>query len=60
MIYKWDHSRPSSATALADKYDDLAAAGWMPTEAEIRRDTQDLFGGAFDASLIVRDLCVSG
>ncbi|MFA6545036.1 MAG: glucuronate isomerase [Limisphaerales bacterium] len=48
IIYKWDHSRRIIARVLAEKYADLAATGWEPTRAEIDRDVQDLFGGAFD------------
>jgi hypothetical protein len=48
LIYKWRHSREVIAFVLMEKYDDLAYAGWMPTEAEIKRDVADLFGGAFE------------
>lgn len=48
IIYKWSHSRRIIADVLADKYLDLAATGWMPTEEEIRRDVADLFGGNFE------------
>ncbi len=48
LIYKWSHSRRIIADVLADKYLDLARAGWMPTEQEIRRDVADLFGGNFE------------
>ncbi len=48
IIYKWSHSRRIIADVLADKYLDLAQAGWMPTEEEIRRDVADLFGGNFE------------
>jgi hypothetical protein len=48
LLYKWDHSRRLIAKVLADKYADLAATGWEPTKAEIQRDVQDLFGGAFE------------
>jgi len=48
ILYKWDHSRRIIARVLTDKYADLAATGWEPTRAEIERDVQDLFGGAFD------------
>lgn len=47
IVYKWEHSRRIIARVLAEKYQDLAATGWWPTEAEIRRDVHDLFGGAF-------------
>jgi len=48
IIYKWSHSRRIIADVLADKYADLAQAGWMPPEQEIRRDVADLFGGNFE------------
>jgi len=48
ILYKWDHSRRLIAKVLTDKYADLAATGWEPTGAEIQRDVQDLFGGAFE------------
>lgn len=48
LIYKWRHSRVLIAEVLVDKYADLAQTGWVTTEAEIRRDVQQLFGGAFD------------
>jgi len=47
LIYKWAHSRAIISEVLADKYIDLAAAGWRATEDEIRRDVADLFGGNF-------------
>ena len=48
LIYKWQHSRKVIAQVLVDKYVDLAATGWEPTEAEIKRDAANLFGGAFE------------
>lgn len=48
LIYKFDHTRRVLARVLAEKYGDLAAAGWEPTEAEIRRDVTALLGGAFE------------
>ena len=47
LIYKWRHSRKIIGDVLCDKYADLAAAGWAPTEPEIRRDVANLFGGNF-------------
>ncbi|MGB9620196.1 MAG: glucuronate isomerase, partial [Armatimonadota bacterium] len=47
LVYKWAHSRAIIADVLADKYIDLAAAGWRATEDEIRRDVAELFGGNF-------------
>jgi hypothetical protein len=47
VIYKWAHSRRIIASILVEKYGDLANTGWIPTEAEIRRDVDDLFGGNF-------------
>ena len=48
IIYKWQHSRRIIVKVLADKYDDLAKTGWQPTPQEIKRDVQNLFGGAFE------------
>ena len=48
LIYKWSHSRRIIADVLADKYDDLARTGWRPTESEIQRDVNDVFGGTFE------------
>jgi len=48
LVYKWSHSRRIIADVLADKYEDLAAAGRKPTPGEIRRDVDELFGGAFE------------
>ncbi|MBL9134943.1 MAG: glucuronate isomerase [Verrucomicrobiales bacterium] len=48
VIYKWDHSRHLIADALVEKYLDLAASGWWPTDSEIRRDVAELLGGAFE------------
>ena len=47
MIYKWSHSRTVLADCLKDKYVDLLSTGWVLTEAEIKRDAAQLFGGAF-------------
>ncbi len=48
ILYKWEHSRRIIARVLVEKYADLTATGWEPTNAEIQRDVQDLFGGAFE------------
>lgn len=47
IIYKWDHSRTVITRMLVEKYEDLSAAGWEPTTAEIERDIQTLLGGAY-------------
>jgi hypothetical protein len=51
LIYKWSHSRPIIARVLADKYTDLAAAGWEVSELEIERDVQALLGGELESFL---------
>ena len=51
IIYKWDHSRELIAGVLTEKYLNLAATGWEPSEAEIQRDVEGLFGGAFQRFL---------
>ena len=48
LIYKWRHSRKVIGQVLAEKYADLARSGWRPSEGEIQRDVQLLFGGAFE------------
>lgn len=48
VIYKWDHSRALIAEALVNKYEGLAATGWVATRAEIERDVRGLFGGEFE------------
>lgn len=47
VIYKWKHSLPIIADALADKYSDMTEAGWGVTEEDIRRDVSGLLGGNF-------------
>ena len=48
IIYKFDHTRRILVTVLTEKYAGLAATGWEPTEAEIRRDVAGLLGGGFE------------
>jgi len=48
LVYKWSHFREILSRALTDKYVDLTRAGWEPTDAEIKRDVQELLGGAFE------------
>lgn len=48
LIYKWDHTRKVLSKVLLDKYCDMAATGWEPTQAEIERDVKQLLGGAFE------------
>ncbi len=47
LIYKWIHFRGILADVLVDMYTVLARTGWAVTEDDIRRDVQDLLGGAF-------------
>ena len=51
LISRWRHSRRVIADVLKEKYRDLAATGWRVTEAEISRDVEALFGGAFEGFL---------
>ena len=51
IIYKWDHSREIIAGVLREKYLHLAATGWEPSEVEIQRDVEGLFGGSFQRFL---------
>jgi len=43
MIYKWTHSRGIIANVMTDKYMDIAAAGWVPTKADVERDIKQMF-----------------
>jgi hypothetical protein len=45
LIYKWSHSRKIIAEVLAEKYSDIARAGWPVTEADIKRDVNRILGG---------------
>lgn len=47
LLYKWEHFRGILSRVLAEKYADLARAGWAVTEEDIRRDVKNLFGGSF-------------
>ena len=47
LIYKWAHFRDILTNALAARYRDLAVSGWLVSDAEILRDTDELLGGAF-------------
>jgi hypothetical protein len=38
LVYKWDHSRTTIGRVLAEKYADLARAGWPVTRALLQRD----------------------
>ncbi len=51
LIYKWSHSRAIIGKVLGEKYADLAATGWQPTQAEIERDVRALFGGELERFL---------
>lgn len=51
VIYKWSRTRSVLADALADKYADLLASGWLATQDEINRDVRRLLGGAFEEFL---------
>lgn len=51
LIYKWSHSREVIARVLIDKYEDLERTGWEVKNAEVERDVQLLFGGAFQEFL---------
>lgn len=51
LVFRWSHARRVIADVLKTKYRALAAAGWTVTEAEVSRDVEALFGGAFEAFL---------
>jgi len=48
IVYKWEHFRRVVAEVLVEKYCALAETGWQVTQAELERDVNDLFGGAFE------------
>ncbi len=48
LIYKWSHSRKIIGNVLADKYEDLAATGWLVKEDEIQSDVKRLFETNFE------------
>ena len=48
LIYKWAHSRAVIANVLAKEYQKMIDSGWRLTRREIRRDVQQLFGGAYE------------
>ena len=48
LIYKWRHTRSVVSGALSERYAALASSGWTVTDADIRRDATELFGGAFE------------
>jgi hypothetical protein len=47
VVYKWRHFRQVAGPVLAEMFVRLAATGWKPTAAEIRRDVRQVLGGAF-------------
>ena len=47
LIYKWDHSRTILGRVLTEKYQDLTAAGWPLTKAEIERDARQFLQDNF-------------
>ena len=47
IIYKWDHSRRIIASVLKDKFNDLSAAGWSVTQAEVQRTVRGYFSDNF-------------
>ncbi len=51
IIYKWDHSREIIVRVLTEKYLNLATTGWNPSELEIQRDVDGLFGVNFSRFL---------
>lgn len=51
ILYKWNHSRTIVTRVLTEKYSDLAATGWSPTEEEIERDVSDMLGEGFERFL---------
>lgn len=50
LVYKWQHSREVIADVLVDMYAKLSQS-WRVTRAQIDRDVERLFGGAFEEFL---------
>jgi hypothetical protein len=48
LVYKWDHSRRILAKVLADKFNDLARAGWPVTRDEVRAAVRGYLSGNFE------------
>ena len=51
LVYKWDHSRRVIAKVLAEKFTDLAEAGWPVTREEVDRTVKGYFSGNFERFL---------
>ena len=49
LLYKWKHSREIVRAALVDQYTKLIHSGWEVNEADVKRDIELLFGGAYEA-----------
>ncbi len=47
LVYKWTHSRELIAKVLADKFVDIARAGFAVTKPVIEKTSDDLFRGNF-------------
>ena len=48
LLYKWPHSREAVAPVLYEQYAKLLRAGWPVAEADVVRDVNLLFGGAYE------------
>lgn len=51
LLYKWRHSRDVIGPVLAAQYRKLLGAGWKVSEADVKRDVELIFGGAYEAFL---------
>lgn len=51
LVYKWDHSRAVIGKVMAEKYADLAAAGWRVTREDVARDARLFLKDNFTAFL---------
>jgi hypothetical protein len=51
LIYKWDHSRRILAKVMSDKYADLALAGYVVTEEQVRADAKSYLHGNIERSI---------
>ena len=51
LISKWTHSKDIIVKVLSEKYSDLSDQGYVLTEAQIKGDVDNLFGGNFESFL---------
>jgi hypothetical protein len=47
LLYKWDHSKEVIGKVITDKFEEMATAGRMPTQEQIRQTVELYFAGNF-------------